>query len=161
MLRVDRGGVLRALEVEREPLLDAAHPGPVGEVEEEREVEDERRGEDRIAAEEVDLQLHRVAHPAEEVDAVPALLVVATGRVVVDPHLVVSIAIEFGVEIGLEDMFEDAELRLLLGLEALRVVEDLAVAVAEDVGGIPAVEAEHARLQHRREDRLDAGSGRS
>src|SRR6266853_845536 len=82
---------------------------------------------------------------------------VAAGWVVVDPHLVIDFAIELGVELGLEDVLEDAELRLLLGLEALWVVEHLAAAVAEDVRRVPAVEAEHARLQHRREHRLDQG----
>ncbi len=36
----------------------------------------------------------------------------------------------------------------------LRVVEHLAVAVAQDVGRVPAGEAEHAGLQRRREDGL-------
>src|SRR5690606_19860275 len=73
VLRVDRRRVLRALEVEREPLLDALEPRPVGEVHEQRQVEDDRRREDRVAAEEVDLDLHRVAEPPEDVDVVPAL----------------------------------------------------------------------------------------
>ena len=45
-------------------------------------------------------------------------------------------------------------LRDLLGLEALGIVEHLAVAVAEDVGREPAADAEHARLEARREDGL-------
>src|SRR3954454_21217007 len=53
-------GVRRALPVEGKPLLDAAHAGPPGQVEEQREVEDDRRREDRVTAEEVDLDLHRV-----------------------------------------------------------------------------------------------------
>ena len=157
VLRVHSGSVLRALEVEGEPFLDALHAGALGEVEEKSEIKNERRGENRIAAEKVDLYLHRVAEPPEDVDVVPALLVVAAGRVVVDPHLVVDVAIELGIELRLQDVLEDAELRLLLGLEALWVVEHLAVAVAEDVRGVPAVEAQHARLEHRREDRLDQG----
>ena len=51
-------------------------------------------------------------------------------------------------------MLEHAELADLLGLEAVRVVEHLAVAVAEDVGREPAADAEHARLQAGRDDRL-------
>jgi hypothetical protein len=54
-------------------------------------------------------------------------------------------------------VLEHAELRLLLGLEVVRVVEHLAVAVAEDVGRVPAVEAEHAGLEHRAEHGLDEG----
>src|SRR4029453_10600268 len=72
VLGVEAGRGHRALEVERQPLLDPAHPGARGEVEEEREVEHDGGGEDGVAAEEVHLDLHRVAHPAEDVDCLPA-----------------------------------------------------------------------------------------
>src|SRR5258708_39946746 len=67
VLGVEAGGVHRALEVEGEPFLDAAHPRPPREVEEEGEVQHERGGQDGVAAEEVHLDLHGVAHPAEDV----------------------------------------------------------------------------------------------
>src|SRR5690349_5718033 len=86
VLRIDRRRVHRALEVEREPFLDAVHVRAPGEVEKQRDVEDDRRGQDAVAAEEVDLQLHRVAEPADEIDVVPPFLVVAARRIVVDPH---------------------------------------------------------------------------
>ena len=75
-------------------------PGALREVHEQREVEDDRRREDRVAAEEVDLDLHRVAEPPEDVDVVPALLVVAARRVVVDAHHVDDVAVEVGVELA-------------------------------------------------------------
>ena len=86
----------RRLVVEAQPLLDAAQAGALGEIAEQHQVEGQRRGEDRVAAEEVDLQLHRVAEPAEDVDVVPTLLVVAARRVVVDAHLVVHVAVQLG-----------------------------------------------------------------
>src|SRR4051812_4617527 len=52
--------VHRRLEVERQPLLDAAHAGALGQVEEQRDVQDDRRRQDAVAAQEVDLELHRV-----------------------------------------------------------------------------------------------------
>src|SRR5687768_12128807 len=55
VLGVEAGRGHRRLEVEGEPLLRALHPAALREVEEEREVEDDGRGEDRVAAEEVDL----------------------------------------------------------------------------------------------------------
>src|SRR5712664_383158 len=60
VLGIQAGGELRALEVEREPFLDARQARSAGEVEEQREVEHQRRGEDRVAAQEVDLDLHRI-----------------------------------------------------------------------------------------------------
>src|SRR5262252_6167145 len=58
---VEAGCRLRALEVEGQPLLHALHACPLGEVEKERQVQHQRRGEDGIPAEEVDLDLHRIA----------------------------------------------------------------------------------------------------
>src|SRR5476649_1154275 len=114
VLRVHLGRVHRRLVVERQPLLDAVHLRPLREIQEERRVEDNRRGEDAVAAEEVDLQLHRIAEPAEDVDVVPALFVVAARRVVVDPNDVREILVEIWVEGGLEDVVERAFLALFL-----------------------------------------------
>ena len=61
----------------------------------------------------------------------------------------VDLAVELGVDLGLEDGVEHTELRHLLGLEVLRGVEHLAVAVAEDVRGVPAAHTEHAGLETR------------
>jgi hypothetical protein len=160
VLGVDAGGGVGVLEVEAEPFLDAEAAQAWGagcEVHEEAEIEGERRGEDGVAAEEVYLELHGVAEPAEDVDVVPTLFVIATGRVVVDADLVVEVLVEVGVQLGLEDVLEDAELGDFLGLEGVGIVEDFAVAVAEDVGGVPAGDAEHAGLEGRGEDGLDEG----
>ena len=84
VFRIKAGGGLGCLEVERQPFLNSFHTGTLREIHEQREVEGERRGQDRIAAEEVDLDLHLVAEPAEDVDVIPAFFVVAAGRIVVD-----------------------------------------------------------------------------
>jgi hypothetical protein len=55
---------------------------------------------------------------------------------------VIDVLVEVGVKLGLEDVLQHAELRLFLGLEGLGIVEDFAVAVAEDVGGVPAADAQ-------------------
>src|SRR4030095_5950777 len=52
--------VLRALEVERQPLLNARQARALGEIEKQRDVEDDWRREDAVATEKVDLELHRV-----------------------------------------------------------------------------------------------------
>ena len=96
-----------------------------------------------------------IAEPSEEVDVVPALFVVAARRIVVDPHDVAELLVELGVEIGLQDVVEDGLLALFLRLERLGIVEHFAVAVAEDVGRIPALDAEKPRLEAGRDDRLD------
>src|SRR5439155_19585388 len=146
VLRIEPGGGHGALEIEGQPLLDAAHLRARGEVQEQGEVEHNGGGEDGVAAEEVHLDLHRVPHPAEDVDVVPALLVVPPRRVVVDAHEVVDLAVEVRVDVRLEDVLEHAELGYFLRLEGLGILEDLAVAVAQDVGGEPALQAEGPRL---------------
>ena len=69
----------------------------------------------------------------------------------------VDVLVEVGVELGLKDHLEEAELGFLFGLEGLGVVENFPVAVAEDVGGVPAGDAEHAGLEGGGEDGLDEG----
>src|SRR6266850_2381299 len=144
---IARGSFLRALEVEAEPLLDALHPGAGGQVPEQRQIQHDGRRQDRVPAEEIDLDLHRVAHPPDDVDVVPALFVVAAGLVVVDRHLVLQVLVEVRVLLRLEDLLQHRQLADLFGLEVRRIVEDFAVAVAEDVGGEPALHAQHARLE--------------
>src|SRR5215213_2639312 len=85
MLRIQLWQYHRALEIEREPLLDSAHACSLGEIQEERQVQDYGGGQDGVAGQEVYLYLHGIATPAEDVYVVPALLSVAAGRVVVDP----------------------------------------------------------------------------
>src|SRR5437762_9482213 len=155
VLGIDRRRVHRTLEVEREPLLDAVHVRALREVEKQRDVEDDRRREDAVAAEEVDLQLHRVPEPADEIDVVPPFLVVAARRIVVDPHHVAQVLVEIGIQLRLQDVVEHRFLALLLRFEGLRIVEHLAVAVAEDVRRVPALDAEETRLETRRDNRLD------
>ena len=99
------------------------------EVAQEHQVEAERCGKDGVAAEEVDLDLHRIVHPAEDVDVVPALLVVVARRIVVDAHLmvvlgvfVVAVAVEVGLVFRHEDRLKRGELADLLGAEVGRLV---------------------------------------
>ena len=97
------------------------------------------RSENGVAAEEVHLDLHRIAQPAKDVDVVPGFLVVAARRVIVDANLVVDVLVEIGIKLGLKDVFKRAKLRLFLGLEGLRIVQHFAVAIAEDVRREPAL----------------------
>src|SRR5215469_4581598 len=122
MLRIDAGSVLRALEVERQPLLYALEARSLRQVGEKHQVKYQWRGQDGVTAQEVDLDLHRIAEPAEDVDVVPAFFAVTPRRVVVDTHLVVDVAIEVGIKPRLQDVLQYAELGLLLGAEAVGVI---------------------------------------
>src|SRR5687767_15853907 len=75
VLRIEARGGLRRLEVEGQPFLDPFHSGPLGEVQKKGEVEAQGCGKDRVAAEKVDLDLHRISEPAKDVDIVPAFFV--------------------------------------------------------------------------------------
>ena len=66
----------------------------------------------------------------------------------------VDVFVEVGVQLGLEDVFEDAELGDFFGFEGLGVVEDLAIAVAEDVGRVPALETQITRFETGRQNGL-------
>src|SRR5439155_998373 len=80
--------------------------GAGAEVGEKHEIEGKRRRQDRVAAQEVDLDLHRIAEPADQIDVVPSFLVVAARRVVVDAHAVDQIAVQIREELGIEDRLQ-------------------------------------------------------
>src|SRR6266852_1548652 len=79
VLGIDLGRMHRRLEVERQPFLDSAHAGAMRQVEKQHEVEDQRRSEDRVAAEEIYFDLHRITQPSEDIDIVPSLFGIAAG----------------------------------------------------------------------------------
>ena len=106
-------------------------------IEKENQIECEWRGKDRVAAEEVNLDLHWISQPAKDVDVIPALFVVAPWRIVVNADFVIQIPVQIRIELGLKDEVEHAELRFFLRLERFGIVEHFAVAIAEDVGGVP------------------------
>ena len=96
VLRVEALSSLRRFQVKAQPFLnaDGSEIGrALGQIEEEHQIERNRSGQDRVAAEEVDLELHRVAKPAEDVDVVPRFFLIAARRVVVDADLVVDVAV--------------------------------------------------------------------
>src|SRR5260221_11751548 len=93
MLRIELLRGHRALEVEAQPFLNASEASALGEVHEQRKVEHDRRREDRVTAEEVHLDLHRIAEPSADIDVVPPLLRVATGWIVVDRDLVIHVSV--------------------------------------------------------------------
>ena len=97
MLGVKARCDLRALVIEAQPLLDATHAGALCKVAQQDEVECKRGSEDRVTAQEVDLDLHGVAQPASDVDVVPALFGIASGWVVVDGDFVKYVAVQLGV----------------------------------------------------------------
>jgi len=68
-----------------------------------------------------------------------------------------DVPVELGVLLGLEDGVQDRELRNFLALEALLVVQDLPIAVAQDVRRVPPCKTKHPGLQARGDDRLHQG----
>src|SRR5258708_25894012 len=110
VLRVEAGRRHRALEVERQPLLNALHTGALGKIHKQDQVEHQRSGKNGIAAKEIDLDLHRIVHPAEDIDVIPTLFGIAARRVVVNTNSVIEIFVEAGVEIRLQNLFEHRKL---------------------------------------------------
>jgi beta-xylosidase len=81
VLRIELRRGHRTFEIEVRPLLHARPPRALREVEQQRQVEHDRRGQNRVAAEEVDLHLHRIAEPAEEIDETMELILESVPRV--------------------------------------------------------------------------------
>src|SRR5436853_3275034 len=97
-------------EIKRQPFLHALHTGALREVEEERQIQHDGRGKNRVAAEEIDLDLHLVAEPAEDVDVVPAFLVVAARWIVVDADDVGKVLVKLRVDFRLENVLKHRQL---------------------------------------------------
>ena len=95
MLGIQPGRGHGSLEIERKPFLNAAHTRALRQVQEQNQVQDQRRRQNRIAAQKIDLDLHRIAQPSENVDIIPAFFGVAARRIVIDPHGVIEILIQF------------------------------------------------------------------
>ena len=115
------------------------------------EVEQQWSSKDRVAAEEVDLDLHRITHPSEDVDVVPSLLVVVARWIIVDANLmiilgvlIVAVAVEVWLLFWLQDCLQGRELAHLLGVEVGWLIENETVAVAQNVGREPSVQAQAA-----------------
>src|SRR5205823_6150361 len=68
VLGVNLGSVHRSLEIKRQPFLNAAHPRALRQIHKQNDIEDQRRRQDRIPAQEIDLDLHRIAEPSENID---------------------------------------------------------------------------------------------
>src|SRR6266536_2952907 len=149
VLGVEEGSAHRALEVEGQPLLNAAEATALRQVEEEHQVEDEWRRQDTIAAQELHLDLHGIIEPAKNVDVIPAFLVIPTRFVVMDVHLVLVLAVEILVQLRLQNVFEHRQFAALLGAEGVRIVQHVAVPIAQDIRGKPAVQAQLPGFQSR------------
>ena len=132
--------VLWTLQEEAEEALCAKASCTCCKVAEQAEVETQWSSEDRVAAKEVNLYLHWIAHPSEDVDVIPSFLIVVAWWVIVDTHLVIILCIlvvAMSVEIRLVFWFEDSlqcrELAHLLCTEVCWFVEHQTIAVAKDI----------------------------
>ena len=124
----------RALEEEAEESLDTIASCSLSYIAKKHEVETERSCKDRVAAEEVDLDLHGIAHPTEDVDVVPAFLVVVARGIIIYSYLVEIILVKVGLFFRHEDTFESRKFTYLLGTEVGGLIEHETVTVAKNVG---------------------------
>src|SRR6185437_5621490 len=109
---------------------------------------------DGIAAKEVDLNLHRIAQPSEDVDVIPAFFRIAARRIVIDPDGVIQILIKLRIELGLKNLFQRAELGFFLGLERSWIFQYLAIAISQNIRRKPTGNTQHTRLEARRDQGL-------
>src|SRR5271169_4218623 len=92
-----------SFEVEGQPLLDAFHARALRQIQKQNEIQHQRSGQYGIAAQEVDLDLHGISEPSEDVDVVPPYLGVAAWRIVMDANCVIKVLIKLRIQIGLKD----------------------------------------------------------
>src|SRR5579871_6501443 len=114
MFRIKFGSAHRRLKVKAQPFLNASHACTLGKIEKQDQIKDYERSQNRVAAQEIDFDLHRIAQPAEDVDVVPALFVVPARRIVVDADLMVNLAIKVRIEFRLQNVLKNSQLRFFL-----------------------------------------------
>src|SRR5882672_12511200 len=134
MFRIKAGGSLGRFKVEGKPLLNSLHPRTLSQIQKQCEIQHDRRRQNGIPTEKIDLDLHRVTQPPENINVVPPFLVVAARWVVVNPDYVRKVFVEIGIDFGLKDVLENRQLRLFLGLERFRIIQYLTIAIAENIG---------------------------
>ena len=82
-----------ALEEEAEEALCSPTTGTSSQVAQQYEVKTQRSSEDRVAAKEVDLDLHWVTHPTEDINVIPTFFVVIARWIIIDTNFVVVVGI--------------------------------------------------------------------
>ena len=158
MLGIEARRSHRALEIKAEPFLDPQalqFRGTLGKIEEQHEIEHDRRRQNRVAAQEIDLDLHGIAEPSEDIDVIPTFFVITAWRVIVNADLVCEVPVQVGVKLGLQDVLQHRKLGLFLGLERARILQHFAVPVAQDVRREPTRQSQHAGFKPWRQDGLD------
>ena len=125
--------VHRALAEEGQPRLNAAHACTQCQITEKNQVERDGSSKNGVAAQEVNLDFHRIAHPAENIDVVPCFLIILTGRIVVDAYLMINITVQVWIFLRFEDIVDNRQLADLFCLEVLRLVKYLTVTVTQNI----------------------------
>src|SRR6476646_8507758 len=95
----------RRLEIEAQPLLYAQalqSLTTLGQIQEKKQIQHDRRRQNRGRAYEIHLDLHGIAQPAKDVNVVPAFLIVAARRVVINADRVVDVPVEIGIKLRLQ-----------------------------------------------------------
>src|SRR6185436_8307011 len=116
MLGIKSGSAHGRLKVEAQPLLDSQSAqllAALRQVEKQHQIKHQGRGQNRVAAQEINLDLHGIAQPSEDIDVVPALFVIATRRVIIDANLVGELAVKLGIKLRLQDVLQHRQLGLL------------------------------------------------
>src|SRR5262245_51452067 len=123
----------RALEVKAQPFLNPSHSATLRQIQKQNEIQNNRGGQNTVAAQEINLDLHGITEPSVDVDVVPTFLIIPARRIVMDPHFMREILIKVWIELRLEDLIQNRKFALFLCFEGIRVIEDFAVAVAQNV----------------------------
>src|SRR5262249_14760645 len=144
----------RTLEVKTQPFLYTAHSATLSKIQEQHRIQNDRRCQYAVAAQEINLDLHGIAEPSVDVDVVPSFFVIPARGIVVDTHLVREFLVKVRIKLRLKNLLQNRKLALLFRLEGLRVVENLAVTITEDIRLEPSAQTQHSGFQSRGQNGL-------
>ena len=79
--------------IKRQPFLDTLHTGTRCQIQKQDQIQYQGGGQDTVATQKIHFDLHRVAQPSEDVDIIPALLIIPPRRVIVYSDFMVNILV--------------------------------------------------------------------
>lgn len=84
----------RTLQEETQETLDTKTSCTCSQVTQQYKVQAQRSSKNRITAKEINLNLHWIPHPSEDINIIPTFFIIITRRIVIDTYFMIVVCIQ-------------------------------------------------------------------